>query len=181
MKKGIEFTSSQVKAFENGATMFMIPISKDTQAWLKNRDLAFIEVFAPIQKGDEFFIKEEFAELLEDVDDIDSEMIYYRAEGEIEDCVDTDYEPIDTPWKPASQMQEHQSRHKNIKCIDVRVARVGDLTIVDAEKILEKDKSFFKDKFSYATNISIGIRKHLKTLSENPSMEDNIFLIEVKR
>lgn len=79
MFKGIELTQSQIKAYENGATMFLIPITlkelkyehnrwwwKDTpdtegadcfQCW----DDEFIPKFSPVQKGDkDIFIKEEF-------------------------------------------------------------------------------------------------------------------------
>ncbi len=91
---------------------------------------------APLQKGDEFFIQEEFAELLGDIDDIDSETIYYRNDGEINDCMDSDYQPIATPWQPASQMQEHQSRHKDT-CLGIEVKRVQDIhTAREMENIL---------------------------------------------
>ena len=122
MNEGIEFTSSQIKAFENGATMFMFPVDEDTQAWLKNRDLDFIEVFAPIQKGDEFFIQEEFFECgCENTCTVCDELetnIMYRADGE-------DEFTENAVWQPASQMQEHQSRYRS-ECLNIRVARVDD-------------------------------------------------------
>ncbi len=153
MSKGIVFTDSQIKAFENGATMFIVPITlkgysfsnieKDGIRFKNNKNiLDTIVIQAPIQKGEEFFIQ------------YDTEEVFSRGMS---------------PWgieiksrviRPASQMQEHQSRFKNIKCIDVRAVRVGELLMGDINKLGMEDE-FVNDNFPYPNN-------------------DHIFLIEIK-
>lgn len=143
--KGIVFIKEMLDARDNGATMFIVPIERkkllesleyfnnfysDDKGMLKEIYETAIKNDSLVQKGDEFFIQEEFAELLEDIDDIGSEKIYYRFDGEINDCMDSDYEAIDTPWKDASQMQEHQARHKDV-CLGIEVKRTWDITHED--------------------------------------------------
>lgn len=56
MSKGIELTTIQIKAYNNGATMFLFPIDKINNDWLNKADNECFEYFiakqSPIQKGD---------------------------------------------------------------------------------------------------------------------------------
>ncbi|MFY4844622.1 hypothetical protein ACOTVP_08795 [Aliarcobacter butzleri] len=54
MSKRIELTPSQIKAYENEATMFLFPISDEAKALLKKED--FIYADSPIKKGDKVSI-----------------------------------------------------------------------------------------------------------------------------
>lgn len=55
MSKSVELTSSQIKAFEHGATMFVFP------ADLYRIKSEYDEAIFPLQKGDkDVFVKEDF-------------------------------------------------------------------------------------------------------------------------
>ena len=56
-KKSIELTKSQIISLNNGATMFLFPISDEAKALLKKEDLIYAD--SPIQKGDkDIFVNE---------------------------------------------------------------------------------------------------------------------------
>lgn len=115
MSKGIELTQSQIKAYENGATMFIFPISDEAKALLKKEDWIYAD--SPIQKGDkDIFIQEEFtcsmSNILYKSKQVLSDRFFYN------NCI---------VWQPASQMTKEQSRYSFSECIGVKVIRVQDI------------------------------------------------------
>lgn len=123
---GIEFNQQQIEAYKNGATMFSFPIEEDifvhdttvtfdnkTQCWFVSN---YIKEFSSLQKDDEFFIQEDFCY----IKGITTTPIY---KAEIQDEKDIRFED-------ASQMQEHQSRFKDV-CLNVEIKRVQDLDLLD--------------------------------------------------
>ncbi len=57
MSKSLELTASQIKAYENGATMFIVPFNweyKSNKQYMKK----LIEKHTPVQKGDKAYINE---------------------------------------------------------------------------------------------------------------------------
>jgi len=122
MNKSIEFTQSQIKAYQNGAKMFIVPIDtkgmKMSEIGLK-KDLL---QFAPIQKGDkDIYVKEDFVEVPYTTD------ILYKIDGHPNRNL--------IHWEDASKMTKEQSRYTISECIDVRVVRVRDIDIFDAEEL----------------------------------------------
>jgi len=130
--KSIEVTQAQIKAYENGATMFIFPIDteipsgyipqgmsrKENKPYQYNmwngdlKDVIFLDM--PIQKGDKDIILYETKEL--------------------------DFENYD-----------HESSFKLYKiseCIDVKVVRVGELLISDIDKLRMED-DFVNGNFPY--------------------------------
>ena len=69
--KALELTHSQLIAYENGASMFMFPVKHTIEpAYMETRKRMYcatlIERFAPIQKGDKFFVQEEWMTGIQD-------------------------------------------------------------------------------------------------------------------
>ncbi len=145
--KAIQFTKEQIEARENGASKFIVPIDETIKEgyifqgyssradeiikanfWNESiRDIQFIEL--PLQKGDEFFIQEEFWELSNkgyNKNFVKDKKIIYKS--------DKSEKSKRTLWLDASQMQEHQSRHKDT-CLGIEVKRVQDLTLEECEKV----------------------------------------------
>lgn len=60
MSKGIELTQSQIKAYENGATKFIFPITESMQHGADTfENYVFIKRYSPIKQGDkDIFINE---------------------------------------------------------------------------------------------------------------------------
>ena len=77
MFKGIELTQSQIKAYENGSTIFLFPI--DTK--LKMSEIGLIKdliQFSPVQKGDkDMFVQEEFTTDSDEEYGINDELVLY--------------------------------------------------------------------------------------------------------
>jgi len=146
MEKSIELTPIQIKAKEEGTTMFIVSIDTRLKAYyilinpnstlykdvLKRK---IIQYYSPVQIGDkDIFVKEEFLtysnkscltynpklKLLEG--------IKYRR-----DALDDRYDEGDYPfnldyyWQSASQMKKSQSRYSFEECIDVKIVRVQDI------------------------------------------------------
>lgn len=160
---GIQLNQEQIEAYRNGATMFVVPIDrKDISISSKEEDFQssrkflceycggrtpacgecygegwnwdldceseeeFISKYSPLQKGDEFFIQEDW-----NYCSIYSGHYIYKA------SFSKNYHSkklVDRmKWQDASQMQEHQSRFKDV-CLDVEIKRVQDL---EFESILD--------------------------------------------
>lgn len=146
--KGIVFTKEQIEARKNGATMFMVPIGvkadkieEAIKSFGKENLINSALREAPLQKGDEFFIQEDFTE-----DEIllgGNEILYKNdfmprdfKNSAIGYGLTTDYMKERVlkrcNWNDATQMQEHQSRHKDI-CLDIEVKRAGDIFMNEVE------------------------------------------------
>ena len=118
MSKGIELTQSQIKAYENGASMFIVPIDTDEMKMSEIGLKKDLSQFAPIQKGDkDIYIKEEFGI------SISGTTAYLKDYTKVDKRVIANL----IVWKPASQMTKEQSRYTIKECIDVRVVRVQDI------------------------------------------------------
>jgi ribosomal protein L23 len=125
MSKSIELTASQIKARENGATMFLVAIAQDKQEicrCAKDKD-EFIRNYSPLQKGDkDVWIKEEFIESPV----LTTKSEYHEYGLETSSCLGNYVN-----WKPASQMTKEQSRYSFKEILDVRVVRVQDICAFD--------------------------------------------------
>jgi len=119
MNKSIEFTQSQIKAYENNANMFIVPIKESMQYGAETMEnYVFTNRYTPIKKGDkDIFIQEEFRLYTET-------QIDYKA----------DTPNINLEWQPASKMTKEQSRLTISECIDVKAVRVQDITHEEKNK-----------------------------------------------
>jgi len=176
----IEFTQSQIKAYENGATRFIVPIElseyqKNIGNTLEDIENIYIEngnLFIylkgdyrqvskiPIQKGDkDIWIKEEF------IVSINENILYKNYKYYIDDLSAIE-------WKSASEMTKEQSRYTISECIDVRVVRVQDILHRDWMKTSWKSLFFSVQEF---------YNNQLKEQNINRTYEDNdyIFLIKI--
>ena len=128
--KSIELTQTQIKAYENGSTIFLFPI--DTK--LKMSEIGLIKdliQFSPVQKCDKnIFVQEEFTTDSDEEYGINDELVYY---SDTEDYWFGTHE--DNPqkyrnqWLPASKMTKDQSRYSFSECIDAKAIRVKNITI----------------------------------------------------
>jgi len=194
MNKSIEFTQSQIKAYENNATMFIVPITNKTiidtiESNINNTKVieTLIKVHAPIQKGDkDIFIKEEFiygevvcyndgccieqTELCKEENKILylSDIEHIKKDGiivEEELIIESSYE-----------MTKEQSRYTISECIGGRAVRVQD--IINGSEI--------QDINPFLLNFKMFIHFYNNQLKEqniNRTYDDNdyILLLEVKR
>jgi len=164
MNKSIEFTQLQIKAYENGATMFIVPIKESMQYGAETMEnYVFTNRYTPIQKGDkDIFIKEEFRLYTET-------QIDYKA----------DTPNINLDWEDASKMTKEQSRYTISECIDVRDVRVKDIKAVEMCDIISAKN---KDISNY-NDFIVCYNNQLKEHNINRTYEDNdyVFLIEVKK
>jgi len=202
MNKSIEFTQSQIKAYQNGAKMFIVPIDtkgmKMSEIGLK-KDLL---QFAPIQKGDkDIFIKEEFCHDIDEDCSIQTKHDFKDSNTYYDWC---DYLGVES--QDASQMTKEQSRYTISECIDVRVVRVRDIDIFDAEELgINIDDSicwrdyekiikgtsnpYYLPMYDECPLEDIRIRiesfynQQMQEQNINRTYEDNdyVFLIEIKR
>ena len=175
MSKGIELTPTQIKAYENGATMFLFPTNKSIirEKHLKDifAEYIFINKYSPIQKGDyDIFVQEEFFEI---------------ANGDLKyKCRDYDenskFNKIEL-WTHASKMTKEQSRYSFSECIDVRVIRVQD---IEFSIKMELCKNHMMKSNPHHTFINF-YNQQLKELNINRRYEDKdtdyVFLVEFKR
>ena len=175
--KGLELTRSQVKAFKNGANIFILPIV-DIPIKKLAKDGTYKDIvvskFPPVLKGDkDIFIKETFA--------IDEEWdrILYKTDGNGDIMIYTFNNRLN--WQPASEMTKEQSRYSLKECIDIRVVRVKDISFGDWSKILGGiNKNLIVPTVDIAKNFYINT---LKEKNINRTYEDNdlIYLIGLKR
>lgn len=193
MSKGIELTQSQIKAYENGATMFLFPISDEAKALLKKEDWIYAD--SPIQKGDkDIFVQEEFKigywnfKTYQMAFDYrigkNTELKYQNVEPfnkMVEDSIkqlkaknikpnkygNYKWEKFDSPldWYSASKMTKDQSRYSFSECIDVKVIKVQDIDEVTGFHFPE-----FYNRCMEERNIN-------RTYEDN----DYVFSVEFKR
>lgn len=178
MSKGIELTPSQIKAYENGAVMFIFPVasymmSKD---YIYNPDEMlttkeeFTDTYFPIQKGDkDIFVKEEFFKTPDD--------IKYKAR----DYIINGSNKIEL-WINASQMTKEQSRYSFSECIDVRVIRVQDIEDYEIIKIVKGfDVCDIHEEIE--DDIRLFYNQQMQELNINRTYDDNdyVFLVEFKK
>lgn len=167
--KGIEFTQSQIKALENGATLFIFAIHNQELYRCAKYKEEFIKNYSPIQKGEKFFVQEEFVYHFDPMTQICGD-IYYKAE-----------EPdIMSVWKQASQMPYEHSRFKDLECVDVRVVRVHD---IDLAKNLHKLKFELEATGGLSYSFQKTYNQQMEEQNINRTYEDNdyVFLVEIKR
>ena len=166
-------TETQIKAFENGATMFIVPINepfievRPNEYYIDHMVVDsnyLIDRFAPVQIGDkDVFIQKEFCisfagEEIRHVND-DTKLVY--------------------PWKPVLETTEEESRYSFKEIIDIRVVRVRDIMPDEWFKIGQRckviDKSIIEQFADYYNT-------QLKEQNINRTYEDNdyVFLIEAK-
>ena len=120
MSKGIEFTPTQIKAYEAGATMFLFLISEYDRNRI-NKGYSIGDSY-PIWKGDkDIFVKEEFVQdnMYIDLQDSPLGVLYKDTIGNC--MLENEYD-----WQPASQMTKEQSRYSFSECTDIRIVRVKD-------------------------------------------------------
>lgn len=177
--KGIEFNKQQLEAYKNGATMFLVPITEildnglsyvnieirqpskpyiyaEHEDSVRKKTLKqplnkFIEQEAPLQKGDEFFIQEEFIQGFEDFEEQkeDEFKTWYKVDNDLHEWIEFEEEGvISPPWIEASQMQEHQARFKDV-VLDVEAKRVQDIFGNEKAIIMGKEDElgYIEDKW----------------------------------
>ena len=168
MSKGIELTPSQIKAHENGATMFMFPIKKEKIPMTrKAKNVGYVTTRKElnIQKGDkDVFIQEE-------------DYIYWTEEECFQFGVKQPRDII-----PTSKMTKEQSIHSFKEVLDVRVVRVQDIEDYEIVKIV-KGFDICDIYNEIEDDIRLFYNQQLKELNINRTYEDNdyVFLIEIKR
>lgn len=152
--KAIELTQTQIKAIENGASMVMVPIDVELDdEYLENFRNVFIKFHSPIQKGDKFFIQEDFVMIVNDICEVK---------------------------QLASQMTYEQSRFKDLECVDVRVVRIDDISFGDWACILGgNNKQLVVPTIYMARDY---YNQQMKEQNINRTYEDNdyVFLVEFK-
>lgn len=181
MNKGIELTKSQIKAYENGATMFLFPtnISERIIEDKETTDMFILSMFQ-IQKTDkDIFIKEPFK-----VTNHHKDHFIYEYEMR-------EYFTKQNIFKDASQMAKEQSRYSFSECIDNKIKKVQDLGLfelayltgrwlVGASSIAfcrEQKKKFVDSHFRDFYNEQMREKNIDRTYDDN----DYIFLVEFKR
>jgi hypothetical protein len=177
--KGIELTQSQIKAYENGATMFLFPITTGTEylkRWDNNTTISnkmiqdFIRDCSPIKKGDkDIFVKEDF-----------------RINGYIDieyfaDYSEKEKSAYNHQRKLASQMTKKQSRYFFSECIDVRVVRVQKVSFGECTCLLGgTNHNLVIPTIEIASNF---YNQQMQEQGINRTYEDNdyVFLVEFRR
>jgi hypothetical protein len=180
MNKSIELPQLTIKALQDGATSFVVPIDQDklnNHIYNEARLEGYIKLFALLQAGDkDVFVKEELP-------------IYPPTYGD--NSYLTGYEPKTTL---ASQMTKEQSRF-NIDIEDVRVVRVQDIDfdtkqdIFPYQRIMQcyDEEQFANVEFAYKVInlMQEHEHKHYAETGKRISLgnyEDNpyVFLYDVK-
>ena len=165
MSKGIILTTAQIKAYENGANMFIFPILENSyEIALANSEEELVSFFN-IKKGDkDIFVQEKFA-----TDPIIKEHILYESNFDGESFEDF-CEHIGAISKFASQMTKEQSRYSFNECIDVKVIKVKDITYEQISNIQIDCSITFESYYN----------QQLKEQNINRTYEDNdyVFLVE---
>lgn len=168
----IDLTKSQIKAYENGATIVMIPLSipagyeyqglsaKDDNIWRANfwngENILFVDL--PFQKDDkDIFVKEEFWEH-------ETRNVFYKAENEnIRN---------DKYWLSASEMTKEQSRYLFSECTDIKIKKVQDIKLKEWQEL---GTCLFDSKKFY--NQQMQEQKIAKTYDDN----EYVFLVQFKK
>lgn len=159
MNKGIELTPTQIKAYENGATMFLFGVIEELNNIVKTNDKEKLLSCFVIEKGDkDIFIQEEF---------------YIDNTGLVNYRDDFNFNANLTYHK--SRMTKEQSRYSFSECIDVKVVRVKDIELEDWLKIGVNCPAETECMRCY--------NQQLKEQNINRTYEDNdyVFLVEFKK
>lgn len=196
MNKKIQLTPSQIKAYENGATAFLIPIVDLSINDIKNiqyilrigkEQIVFKPLnekikLMPIQIGDkDIFVQEEFYQ---------KNLIckpYYAS-----DFNENRYKDFIGSWQSASKMIKEQSRYSFSECIDIKIIKVQELIGFDLNKLLyEVENTIMEKGISYWKK---SVKKRFDELVEyynqqlieqniNKTYENNdyVFFIEFKK
>lgn len=183
MSKGIELTQSQIKAYENRATIFMFPSN------LYRVESEYDESIFPLQKGDkDVFIKEEFADcgcpdLCETCSGGDP--ILYRASVNPDGSYKNYYTCCEDEmhWTPASQMTKEQSRYSFKEILDVKVVRVQDIFSLYYTSLTGQKQFGHNDPdFDFSLWKEVWYNQQMQEQNINRTYEDNdyIFLVEVQ-
>lgn len=195
MNKSIEMTASQIKALENGATMFVFPIThpckyysdRNQQAiriependnWYKNRNYCIREegggwqdlTFKDFCEYVNFHIQKADKDVW-----VKEEFKHHQQSGAT--IYKSNYTDLYTSWTDASKMTKEQSRHILKEIVDVRVVRVQDM---DSMEIWETARF----KYDFWTKREWGnlYNQQMQEQNINRTYEDNdyIFLVETK-
>ena len=188
MSKGIELTSTQIKAYEAGATMFLFPIKSYGFTQLEINEFKEVtcsncghimyssnNYICPncegsmchnnfhIQKGDkDIFIQEEFK--IHDTNNGFCNIYYKESKPNFIN---------NSCWQPASQMTKEQSRYSFSECIDVKVIRAKHINYEQISDIQMDCSIKFEDFYN----------QKMQEQNINRTYEDNdyVFLVEFKR
>lgn len=156
--KAVELTQSQIKALEGGASMLILPIVGISIKNYKVLDVkSFIYDWCLLQKGDKFFIQEDFVMIVNDICEVK---------------------------QLASQMTYEQSRFKDLECVNVRVVKVQNIEYETSFKIRGIKKStFWSDCENEIGMLEDFYNQQMKEQNINRTYEDNdyVFLVEFKR
>ena len=154
--KALELTHSQLIAYENGASMFMFPVKHTIEpAYMETRKRMYcatlIERFAPIQKGDKFFVQEEWMTGIQD------------------DAFNTKL-----GWTHKGNLAKIQGTVE-----DVSVVKVKDIDFKYVEKIIDKRLDLLKRLQYFVSFYNQQMKEQgiNRTYEDN----DYIFLVEFKR
>lgn len=136
--KGIYFTDEMITAYQQGATMFIVPIDKKHSIKIEDCESIedFISKYAPLQKGDDFFIQEEFWAFgywTDSGSEYPEEPWFEFSKHSIKEPENIKEEKkgylTTSRWEKleASEMQEHQARFKDV-VLDVEVIKLQDIS-----------------------------------------------------
>ena len=126
----------------------------------------FILYWSPLKKGQSFYIGEEFADAHKNKIRYSFNKVYYRDDCPYKEAI----------WRPADQMQPHQSRFYG-ECLSVIVTDL-DHCVMDTRKQLYGNTS--DEFFRYYKDL---VLQHNKLHNTNipPSMDDYVLLGKVRR
>lgn len=207
MSKSIELTQSQIKAYENGATVFMFPITnfivsdkyqpEEYEVKKENGDFLDKHIGVVINKGSSNVRKKG--------DKVFGINLYDRTlwqpkpfpiqKGDKDIFIkEEDYDfyteeecfmfGVNQPKNiiPASQMTKEQSRYSLSECIDVRIVSVQDITVNDMIRI---DKMFknpnYQAFFSRYYNNQMQEQNINRTYEQDVKDDRHICLAEFRR
>lgn len=171
MSKGIELTLSQIEAYERGATMFIFPIDYKLNKKIDNVKTkagidCFIEIKAPIQKGDK--------------------NIQVRTQEYEIGLTDDEIHSMGCAYLGEQYQMTYDVIGKIEEIIDVKIIKVQDVPIKDLINILGEIN--LQSLLVEAHNNILGhfkefYNQQLQEQNINRTYEDNdyIFLIKFKR
>lgn len=205
MSKGIELTPSQIKAYENGATMFLFPCKTvKIPMTRKGKNVGFttqqninLDSFK-IKKGDkDIFIQEDFidgGEVVGDTDDCGYMECWLEQTGIAKErnkiAYVSDFEEMkkenisinleDIEISKASKMTKDQARHFFDECIDIRIVNVQGRNEREIIKMIGNYANrhiFIYNDFKEFYNRQMQEQNISRTYEDN----DYVFLVEFKK
>ena len=159
----IELTKSQIKAYENGATIVMIPLS--IPAGYEYQGLS-------AKDDKDIFVKEEFWEH-------ETRTVFYKAENEnIRN---------DKYWLSASEMTKEQSRYLFSELLDIKIARVQEININLRGLCLYSEED--TGEYCYEDSYGLGLefvdfynqQMQEQNIAKTYDDNDYVFLVQFKR